>query len=79
MLGSVALLISWQTFLWLLPIAAGLMLAIPVSWGSGQSLAGLWARRNKLFLIPEETVAVPVDGPRPHSAQELTDLAEPAP
>ncbi len=79
MLGSVALVVSWQTFLWLLPIAAGLMLAIPVSWGSGQAIAGLWARRNKLFLIPEETVAVPVDGPRPHSAQELTDLAEPAP
>lgn len=79
MLGSIALIISWATFFWLLPIALGLMSAILLSWGTGQPAAGLAARRHKFFLIPEETVAVPVDGPRPHNARELTDLAAPAP
>lgn len=78
-LAAVALAVSWQTFLWLSPIALGLITAIPVSWGSALARAGLAARRHQLFLIPEETVAVPVDGPRPHSPAELTDLAEPAP
>ena len=78
LLASAALLVSWQTFLWLSPIALGLMVAIPVSYWTSLSKWGLAARRRHMFLIPEETVAVPVDGPRPHSAEELNDLAGPA-
>ena len=73
-LGGVAFMISWPTFWWLLPIAAGLCLAIPLSWWSGLARAGLQARQYQLFLIPEETIAVPIDGPRPHAPEVLAKI-----
>lgn len=70
LIGGAAALVSWQTFLWLSPIVLGLLLAIPVSWWTALARVGLVARARGYFLIPEETVAVPVDGPRPHEEDE---------
>lgn len=41
-------------FYWILPITLGLILSIPISVFSSRESMGLWARKNKLFLIPEE-------------------------
>lgn len=50
-----ALLISPSLAAWMSPTIAGLLLAIVLSWLSGQRSAGLWLRRRGLLLIPEET------------------------
>jgi len=41
-------------FYWILPITVGLILSIPISVFSSRETTGLWAKRHKLFLIPEE-------------------------
>ncbi|BBL76687.1 glucans biosynthesis glucosyltransferase MdoH [Methylomagnum ishizawai] len=41
-------------FLWLIPVLAGLVLAIPVSMLSSSAAVGRWARKLGIFLIPEE-------------------------
>ena len=53
--GIMAFLISTDTFLWLSPIVAGLVLSGFVSWLTGLSAAGKWAWRRNIFRIPEET------------------------
>ncbi len=50
-----ALLISPSLAAWMSPTIAGLFLAIPLSWMSGQRSIGLWLRHRGLLLIPEET------------------------
>ena len=50
-----ALLISPSLAAWMSPTIAGLLLAFMLSWLSGQRAVGLWLRRRKLLLIPEET------------------------
>jgi membrane glycosyltransferase len=49
-----ALLISTSLAAWMSPTIAGLILAVFLSWFSAQRSAGLWFRRHKLLLIPEE-------------------------
>ncbi|TAG27329.1 MAG: glucans biosynthesis glucosyltransferase MdoH, partial [Verrucomicrobia bacterium] len=44
---------------WLSPILLGMVASIPVSIITGQTGAGLWARRLKLFLTPEENSPPP--------------------
>ena len=50
-----ALLISPSLAAWMSPTIAGLILAIVLSWASGQLWIGLALRRMGLLLTPEET------------------------
>ena len=45
---------------WMSPTIAGLLLAIPLSWGSGHLGSGLFLKRFGLMLIPEETNVPPI-------------------
>ena len=56
-ISVLALMVSLDTFLWMLPIALGLLLSAPLIWWTSLTSAGLAARRSRLFLIPEETAA----------------------
>jgi membrane glycosyltransferase len=53
-LGATSLAVSWPTFLWFLPIMAGLVLAPLISWATGQPNLGRWLWRSNVFRIPEE-------------------------
>lgn len=57
-LGILATWIVWvyahDLFWWMLPITFGLMLSIPISVFSSRESWGTMARKNLLFLIPEE-------------------------
>jgi membrane glycosyltransferase len=52
--GLSAFMIATSLFLWMSPTILGLLLAIPLSWLSGQLGAGLALRRMGLLLTPEE-------------------------
>ena len=52
--GISAFLIATSLFAWMSPTIVGLVLAIPLSWASGQLALGLWLKRHKLLLTPEE-------------------------
>src|SRR3954451_7239436 len=52
--GVSAILIATSLFLWMSPTIVGLLLAIPLSWLSGQLGAGLALKRVGLLLMPEE-------------------------
>ncbi len=52
--GITAFLIATSLFAWMSPTILGLLLAIPLSWASGQLAIGLWLKRRKLLLTPEE-------------------------
>jgi membrane glycosyltransferase len=54
-IGLSAFVVSWHTFLWLLPLSVGLMLSAAVSWATASSALGLKARRLGIFLTPEES------------------------
>ncbi len=47
-------MIATSLFAWMSPTIVGLVLAIPLSWASGQLALGLWLKRRKLLLTPEE-------------------------
>ncbi len=51
--GAQSVLGFWH-FAWLIPIFLGLALSVPIAVFSSRSSWGLWARRHRLFLIPEE-------------------------
>jgi membrane glycosyltransferase len=53
--GISAFLIATSLFLWMSPTILGLLLAIPLSWLSGQLGVGLALKRWGLLLTPEET------------------------
>ncbi|CAN5375429.1 glucans biosynthesis glucosyltransferase MdoH [soil metagenome] len=53
--GAFALFVSFQTFLWLLPIVAGLVLSPVISWATGVRAYGVKAWAWNIFRIPEET------------------------
>ena len=56
--GTLYPLLGIWHFVWLIPILGGLTAAVPIAaWTSRPSL-GRWARRHRLFVIPEE-VRVP--------------------
>lgn len=52
--GVSAFLIATSLFLWMSPTILGLILAIPLSWLSGQLGAGLVLKRLGLLVTPEE-------------------------
>jgi membrane glycosyltransferase len=52
--GISAFMIATSLFLWMSPTIVGLLLAIPLSWLSGQLGAGLALKRLGLLLTPEE-------------------------
>lgn len=58
LIGVVFALAAWQVsgmlLLLFLPIVSGLVLSIPLSWISSRNSIGMWARKHKMFLIPEE-------------------------
>jgi membrane glycosyltransferase len=52
--GVSAFLIATSLFLWMSPTIVGLLLAIPLSWLSGQLGIGLAMKRAGLLMTPEE-------------------------
>ena len=54
------LLISPSLAAWMSPTIAGLILAVAISWASGQLGIGLWLKRFGLLLTPEETTPPPI-------------------
>jgi membrane glycosyltransferase len=58
--GVSAFMIATSLFLWMSPTIVGLVLAIPLSWLSGQLGAGLALKRLGLLLTPEETNPPPI-------------------
>lgn len=52
--GVSAFMIATSLFAWMSPTIVGLVLAIPLSWASGQLALGLWLKRHKLLMTPEE-------------------------
>ena len=61
-LAAAALLLATDSFIsiWLLPSVVGLWVAIPLSAVTSRVEWGLWTRRRRLFLIPEEVAPSPV-------------------
>lgn len=53
-LSVIALMLSKQLFLWLLPITAGLMLSIPLSWLSGGINRSRLINRLGMLRVPDE-------------------------
>ena len=71
--------ISWAAFLWLLPIAAALMLSPLVSWVTGLPEFGRMLWHWNVFRIPEEAAHMPLDRPAPEdltTAEPLLEAAE---
>ncbi|WP_375454236.1 glucans biosynthesis glucosyltransferase MdoH [uncultured Methylobacterium sp.] len=52
--GVAAIAIATSLFLWMSPTILGLVLAIPISWASGQLALGLALKRRGLLMTPEE-------------------------
>jgi membrane glycosyltransferase len=52
--GVAAFAIATSLFLWMSPTILGLVLAIPISWASGQLAWGLGLKRLGLLMTPEE-------------------------
>ena len=52
--GISAFAIATSLFLWMSPTILGLVLAIPISWASGQLFLGLALKRAGLLMTPEE-------------------------
>ncbi len=53
--GVSAFLIATSLFAWMSPTILGLLLAIQISWASGQLSIGLWLKRRGILLTPEES------------------------
>ncbi len=52
---TIAVMVDPSILPWVMPIIVGLVLAIPLSRGSGSSELGLWLRRERLLSSPCET------------------------
>jgi membrane glycosyltransferase len=53
--GVSAFMIATSLFAWMSPTIVGLLLAIQISWASGQLSIGLWLKRRGILLTPEES------------------------
>jgi membrane glycosyltransferase len=58
--GISAFLIATSLFAWMSPTILGLLLAIQISWASGQLSMGLWLKERGILLTPEETSPPPI-------------------
>lgn len=58
LLGIVTAVVVWKytngLFWWMSPITIGLILSVPFSFLSSKESLGIWAKRHKYFIIPEE-------------------------
>jgi len=71
-LGTAAAAVSWETFLWLSPIVAGLVLSAPLSWLTAHPDVSRSAWRAGLFRIPEERAEeAPLAAPRAAAGMAL--------
>ncbi|WP_342380784.1 glucans biosynthesis glucosyltransferase MdoH [Myxococcus stipitatus] len=52
---AIASLVSASLVAWLMPVAVGLLLSIPLTVLTARASLGTWAARRGLFLLPEET------------------------
>jgi len=57
--GAVILAIAPRYIWWMSPILAGLLLSVPLTMLTSLSSAGIWARKHRLLLTPEETEPPP--------------------
>jgi membrane glycosyltransferase len=53
--GAVILVFAPRYIWWLLPVLAGMVLAVPLTVLTSRTGAGLWLRKHRLLLTPEET------------------------
>jgi membrane glycosyltransferase len=53
--GAVILAFAPRYIWWLLPVLAGMVLAVPLTVMTSRTGAGLWMRKHRLLLTPEET------------------------
>ncbi|MGH8294338.1 MAG: glucans biosynthesis glucosyltransferase MdoH [Steroidobacteraceae bacterium] len=53
--GALILAFAPRYIWWLLPVLAGMVLAVPLTVLTSRTGAGLWLRKHRLFLTPEET------------------------
>ena len=58
--GISALLIATSLAAWMSPTIIGLLLAIQISWASGQLSIGMWLKQRGILLTPEETTQPPI-------------------
>ena len=70
------LLISPSLVAWMSPTIAGLVLAIGLSWASGQLSIGLWLRRWGFLITPEETAPPPIATRANALARQLAALGQ---
>jgi len=57
--GAVILAIAPRYIWWMSPILLGLLLSVPLTMLTSLSSAGIWARKHRLLLTPEETQPPP--------------------
>jgi membrane glycosyltransferase len=57
--GAAILFIAPRYIWWMSPILAGLLLSVPLTMLTSLASTGLWARRHRLLLTPEETEPPP--------------------
>ena len=53
--GAVILAFAPRYIWWLLPVLAGMVLAVPLTVMTSRTGAGLWLRKHRLLMTPEET------------------------
>jgi membrane glycosyltransferase len=58
--GVSAFLIATSLLAWMSPTILGLLLAIQISWASGQLWIGMWLKERGILLTPEETTRPPI-------------------
>jgi len=57
--GAVILVFAPRYIWWLLPVLAGMVLSVPLTVVTSRTSAGLWLRKHRLLLTPEETEPPP--------------------
>jgi membrane glycosyltransferase len=57
--GAVILAFAPRYIWWLLPVLAGMVLAVPLTVVTSRTGAGLWLRKHRLLLTPEESEPPP--------------------
>jgi membrane glycosyltransferase len=60
--GVSAFMIATSLFAWMSPTILGLLLAIQISWASGQLSIGMWLKNRGILLTPEESTPPPIAG-----------------
>tara|TARA_R110001606_G_scaffold346892_3_gene495935 strand:+ start:44072 stop:46180 length:2109 start_codon:yes stop_codon:yes gene_type:complete len=77
--ATIALMLSKELFFWLLPVTAGLMLSIPLSWLSGGIRRMRIVRMLGLLRAPQEKRAAPILARLEQNMQNLSQQNEASP